>query len=124
MLSAAAGIACRLLQCSACTMQASSTKADHGLVIFFPMTSKAAETLAQRIHRINDDLSVRDCFALLLSPGQDLDSSLQNMDGVKYWRFVPCSNEDDEKAIFVDHLFGSKGETPTTVFQWSKGTSY
>jgi hypothetical protein len=34
-----------------------------------------------------------------------------------------CTKEDQD-AIFLDPLYGTKGETPTTVVQWSKGTIF
>jgi hypothetical protein len=36
---------------------------------------------------------------------------------------VPCSAKDS-RAVFADPFFGTRGETPTTVIQWSKGTIF
>lgn len=38
------------------------------------------------------------------------------------WRKYTACPIDNSAAVFVDSLHGSKGETPTTVIQWSKGT--
>lgn len=41
-----------------------------------------------------------------------------------YTFYIEACTEDDEKAMFKDRLYGTRGETPTTVVQWSKGTIF
>ena len=38
--------------------------------------------------------------------------------------FFKSALKDNPEAVFVDPLHGSRGETPTTVIQWSKGTAF
>lgn len=125
--SLVSGITCRLLHCPACKIQNSSPCLNNsnnhdGLCVLIPLNDQATIELATRIRRPND-LCVVDVFAVQLAPGQALDEMLQNIDGVQYWYLEPCLREDPQ-AVFVDPLFGSRGETPTTVIQWSKGTIF
>ena len=41
------------------------------------------------------------------------------------YAFVPCETASDDNAAncFEDRFYGTRGETPTTLIQWSKGTS-
>jgi hypothetical protein len=39
----------------------------------------------------------------------------------EFYSFVPCDQADDA-TLFVDRFHGSRGESPTSVLQWSKGT--
>jgi hypothetical protein len=122
VVSAAAGIACRLNRGHACQLRDSSLQ-NPAIGILFPTTLEAADELAKRIGRPND-LSVGDCFAWRLSPGQTIDDlALGDVDRAQLWQLELCSH-DSAEAIFVDPLFGSRGETPTSVVQWSKGTIF
>lgn len=38
-----------------------------------------------------------------------------------HYSFIPCS-KSDKRATFIDKFHGSRGERPTSVIQWSKGT--
>ncbi|CAB9525847.1 expressed unknown protein [Seminavis robusta] len=64
-----------------------------------------------------------------LSPGDLLVSSFERISShqasLVTWQgaYVACSAEDNN-AVYRDILFGTRGETPTTVIQWSKGTIF
>ena len=61
------------------------------------------------------DLSQGDAFAFI---GTQENSS----EGNEYiFSFIPCDPSDGD-AVFVDRFFGKRGDTPTSVLQWSKGT--
>lgn len=60
-----------------------------------------------------------------LGPNDVLVSSSVSLEEAVTWTFtcVPCQ-ADDTNAAYRDALFGKRGETPTTVVQWSKGTIF
>ena len=74
------------------------------------------------------DLAPGDVYArrVVLTSDRDAElrsSSRSNTDD-KISFLVASTAADDPFATFVDPLFGARGETPTTVVQWSKGTIF
>ena len=104
ILSAAAGIACQLLQSPACKKaEASSWSSTSQCVrIYVPLFDSG-------------DWSPGDCQATLVSGKMTLEED-------KNIVLLEACETNDPKTVFVDRLFGTRGETPTTVIQWSKGT--
>mmetsp|Transcript_10011 Transcript_10011/g.28047 ORF Transcript_10011/g.28047 Transcript_10011/m.28047 type:complete len:150 (-) Transcript_10011:131-580(-) len=113
--SAAAGIAARLLE-SPAVCQADDTDGEFAICIFLPPNEKDALDSADGIGSAGGggSLAPGDVFATR-NCADILDSACQ-------WRRYTACSKDNPAAIFVDSLYGSKGETPTTVIQWSKGT--
>ena len=61
-----------------------------------------------------------------IGPGDVLVASADIAAGTdRNWKeeLSACQGDDDH-ALFRDTLFGTRGETPTTVIQWSKGTIF
>jgi hypothetical protein len=125
MVSAAAGVACRLLQSAGCkfsTSDAASKNAPAAIIsVRIPTTEAGASALGTSISKRVGDISTRDGFAFL--QGKDGQNSLPEMEGVRELKLEACTKEDLD-ALFVDPFFGTRGETPTTVIQWSKGTIF
>ena len=118
--SASAGIAARLLDTPAvcdARMAPADTDADDVLCILLPWNEKDAHEISDLICSAvggGGSLSARDIFS---TTG---DVAVQNSIGA--WRKYTACSKDNSAAVFVDSLHGTKGETPTTVIQWSKGT--
>jgi hypothetical protein len=111
--SAVVGIACRLLKSPACKLVQSG--------------GRLRIVLARKD---TGYLSPGDCIASLVSldkvvsqPRVDNDVDKEDKDSWVVFLLDACS-ETDPEAIFVNRLHGSRGETPTTVVQWSKGTIF
>ena len=60
-------------------------------------------------------LSVGDAFAFMNSENVNIGNE------EFIFSFAPC-DASDKNAIYVDRLYGNRGDTPTSVLQWSKGT--
>jgi hypothetical protein len=114
VLSASAGIACRLLQSPGCKLQPTSSSKNPAICVMIPTTESGAATVGARFSM---HLAVGDCYATILNDASP------DFDGVALWTLEVCTKEDLD-AIFLDPLYGTKGETPTTVVQWSKGTIF
>lgn len=93
-LSAAAGIACRLLGSPACRLTETPSTSDTVVAITVDSSDLQAGDMWARKGVYES--------ALLFEPAA----------------------ADDSLRTFVDPLFGTRGETPTTVIQWSKGTVF
>jgi hypothetical protein len=108
VLSAAAGLACQLLQSPAC--KPSTTP-----------PSFTRDTVKILISRVDDggDLGPGDCLAAIAS---DSDDESQNTNS--FMHMLESCAADDPNALFVNRLHGTRGETPTSVVQWSKGTVF
>ena len=113
MISAAAGIACRLCSSPAC--QYAINENNPTIHIAIPKTETGASTLEQLCFA---DLGVGDAF---VTTRPDALPSTSN--DVEVATLQAC-NQESPNAIFVDPLYGTRGETPTTVIQWSKGTIF
>ena len=108
ILSAAAGLACQLLQSPAC--RPSST----------PL-STTRDTVKIIIPRVDvGDVGPGDCLAAIASISDDRLSDANN----SFLYMLEACAADDPNALFVNRLHGSRGETPTSVVQWSKGTIF
>jgi hypothetical protein len=106
-LSASAGLACQLLRSPAC--KPSSTP---------PSTTR--DTVKIIIPRVDiGDLGPGDCLAAIASDCDD-----GSPDTNSFMFMLEACAADDPNALFVNRLHGSRGETPTTVVQWSKGTVF
>jgi len=112
--SAAAGISCRLMRSPACRLL-DNVGSGQGEVlrIAIPTSEESARHLEQR-------------YSVSLSPGDlyAIVSSAESLvvDDMSWFTFVRC--ETSARVSFIDRLYGTSGETPTTVVQWSKGTIF
>jgi hypothetical protein len=108
VLSGAAGLACRLLQSPACKLSSTPPSAPQ-------------DTVKMTIPRVEDvgDLGPGDCLAAIASGIDD-----GSPDANSFICMLEACAADDPNALFVNRLHGSRGETPTTVVQWSKGTIF
>jgi hypothetical protein len=130
VLSAASGLACRLLEAGACRLVAQSEllegQADGDLVEIVVSSGKSAGQVHYGNAAGGGDLAFGDVLArrrLNKATGQCSDSPSFSLQGDESFVFTSARVEYDyHDAVFVDPLFGSRGETPTTVVEWSKGT--
>ncbi len=127
-LSAAVGISCRLLGSPGVKLLSTvETNLVHGgsIQVIVPMEEDESESI-QFIESLSEKfgssfygggpLAKGDAFAFLLPTETQTQT---HFDG--FYIFVPCDPSDDN-AIFCDRFHGSRGNTPTSVLQWSKGT--
>ena len=118
--SASAGIAARLLDAPAvCNIPSTDASDAGGDVVYalIPLDEKDAQEIADSISSAaggGGSLGTGDVFATSCYIGAKTNDC-------NWRRYAGCS-KDDPSAFFIDTLYGSKGETPTTVIQWSKGT--
>ena len=112
--SVAAGIACRLMKSPACRLL-DNVGSGQGQVLHLaiPTSEESARHLEKR-------------YGVSLSPG-DLFARFSSGDplvvnDMLWFTFASC--ETSAPFSFGDRLFGTSGETPTTVVQWSKGTIF
>jgi hypothetical protein len=103
----ARAVACRLLGAPACTLAPFDSSAGKGAWIYF---SDFDETI----------------LGFGVGPGDILVASSE-VAKTSYisWKegLMPCE-ANNCSAVIKDRLFGTRGETPTTVIQWSKGTIF
>jgi hypothetical protein len=123
--SVAAGISTRLLNVAACKMlQGGDTTAifrDDTVGILTPIDMEQAEKYSKIASMLNKGpLFVGD---VLVVSGPLLQKFCNSNDIDDFRLYQPCKM-DDQFAVFVNKLHGGKGETPTTVVQWSKGTAH
>ena len=143
LASATAGIACRLLQCPACKLVPSSSS-----TMATTTTSATGDDLMVRVtvhipsnnNNNSDDYNDDDTYGLLPGDCHVELITAKNMDSLvttasknqKVYIWKACSSNadydetstDDSSITYVDRLYGTRGETPTTVIQWSKGTIF
>ena len=115
--SVAVGVACRLLEAPACRHDVATTPTGSD-----DTTERVVQVLvATRDTTIGEqwDLQAGDVWAQQCDNLHPTASS----DGCQEYRFVATTAEDPA-ADYVDPLFGMRGETPTSVVQWSKGTIF
>jgi len=120
--SAAAGLACRLLGSPAVKIARKSiddSNADRdgtALHVILPLTeSEGSNAKFGSAFYGGGPLAVGDAFACY----EVDETETGNENGVH--SFIPCDSSDTN-AVFVDRFHGTRGETPTSVLQWSKGT--
>lgn len=126
-LSAAAGLGCRLLGSPAVKFSPTNHK-NESLLIILPMNEQdcieSLEILANNLDSSvygGGALSPGDAFAFLSSGGEKSSSTDKVINTHGFYSFVECDPSDDA-AVVVDRFHGSRGDTPTSVLQWSKGT--
>ena len=130
--SVAAGLACRLMASPACSYVNLSSQSKNfddenaAILIVLPMNEKELQeqmdTSASKISQsfAGGPLSVGDAFVSRISL-RDANENYESIPCVS--TFVPC-NQNEAIVTFQDKFFGSRGETPTSVLQWSKGTIF
>ena len=125
IFSVAAGIACRLLHSPACCfIEPSQSSSYKGVNVFLPGTEEERVKCATFLENLNSvtygggDIMVGDAYVVLKN-----DSSIDASVSSFCYAFAPCEKED-VACCFVDRFHGTRGETPTTVLQWSKGTIF
>lgn len=112
--SVAAGVACRLLEAPACRAWQPLDAAD---IVLQLRVMSDGESASMSVG--GGDLAVGDVQVQCVSSshvGKNKDIPV----GVSYW--VAANGADD--AFWIDPFFGTRGESPTTVIQWSKGSIY
>ena len=120
-LSVAAGLACRLLASPACKF-AAQDDSDDILYIILPVNeSEGTQLVDGLVQKFGSSfygggpLSVGDAFAFVA------DTNVEPLRQNGLYTFIPCESSDDG-AVFIDRFHGTRGDTPTCVLQWSKGT--
>lgn len=124
-LSAAAGVACRLLGCPAIKLSSmGDSSGNESLQITVPVTEtdsmRSIERLTEKFGSSfygGGPLASGDAFAFIATCSGDEEQVHYD----EFYSFVPCDQADDA-TLFVDRFHGSRGESPTSVLQWSKGT--
>lgn len=118
--SVAAGISTRLLQSPACRpLFGTPTDGDvaAGKAIWVAVPASEIEAESIRIQSGGGSLAPGDALAV------SGDGWVDDYMGPPWYCMIACETTDDD-AYFVDSLYGTRGETPTTVVQWSKGTIF
>lgn len=108
--SSAVGIACRLLNVPACTIHKYNPDGNNeSAIVYFMSMGSSGE------NRLGFDLG----------PGDVLVAFPQSEINKFSWKLIiiPCKVEYHD-AVYRDQLFRTRGETPTTVIQWSNGLSF
>mmetsp|Transcript_5864 Transcript_5864/g.8862 ORF Transcript_5864/g.8862 Transcript_5864/m.8862 type:complete len:479 (+) Transcript_5864:2-1438(+) len=124
--SAAAGLACRLLGSPAVKIARNSMDSSNAdrdgtaLHVILPLTeSEGSNAKFGSAFYGGGPFGVGDAFACYDVDETDTDTDTGNEIGVQ--SFIPCDSSDTN-AVFVDRFHGTRGDTPTSVLQWSKGT--
>jgi len=129
-ISAASGLACRLLGCSAVKYVGEGNQNDgnNSLYVFLPRKEEseiALETIDAWTTQLlgssliygGGSLMVGDALCFRMDENQV--SFPENIKGL--YRFLP-TEPSDKNTVFIDKYYGSRGDSPTSVLQWSKGT--
>ena len=123
--SVVAGISTRLLNTAACRSMSkndvtmSMATNDDWIGILLPTNKDQADKHSKLASVFNmGPLFVGDALVVK----GDLIKTLDDSEAIDEFRICCACDTDDEDAIFINRLHGSRGETPTTVLQWSKGT--
>jgi hypothetical protein len=126
MVSAVAGIACHLLSVPACKLT-NRRQPEEDYVIKY-ITPRILIKVALEA---TGDLEVGDVVASTVGdPYSATKYDVEETMSAKFRTFelegCDCNSYPvrKEKVLFVDPLFGTRGETPTSVIQWSKGTIF
>jgi hypothetical protein len=131
LLSAATGLACRLLEMPACRLVAQNELLDgiDGDIVEIVVSS--GKSIGHGDHGGGNaagggDLARGDVLARRLNnaaPRGQCSASYTLLRGGDSSSYIfTAALVDDHAAVFVDPLFGSRVVTPTTVVEWSKGT--
>ena len=121
-VSVSAGISTRLLNVSGCCILPHSE-----------METVPGDFIGILLPTNDDEAQMHSDVAKLfnkgpLSPGDALVLSGHSIrsinDGIVVYDLRLFRPSDDKSALFVNTLHGGRGETPTTVVQWSKGTAH
>lgn len=129
-LSAAAGVACRLLECQALSRVGSNRGEDNRYVpsvlkMILPTTDDAVSTIAMSPTFGDMNLAIGDVWAEWLE--QKAVTLNDYNDNCVLFVAAAANIENDPgngAVCYVDPLYNTRGETPTTVIQWSKGTIF
>jgi len=117
--AASAGIAARLLDAPAICWARNNKHdgSDSAVTILLPLHESEAEAMSRALGTFagGGSLAPGDVFATATTSSCAEESNAP-------WRTYQACGVNDSAAVFVDKLCGSRGETPTTVIQWSKGT--
>lgn len=106
-MSAAAGIACRLLESPACRVgPPEKTMGETGIRILLPATPEEAEAIPREATGTRRSMAAGDLFASKKLDGPDFDPP--------FYTFVSC-DASDPRAIYVDKSFGTRGEKSKTT---------
>lgn len=101
----ARAVVCRLLEAPACCISPDGVSSD--VFVLFP---------SRQITVLGFDVGPNDVLVVSANDVGTMDAQ---------WNEALCAcSSDEEGAIFKDSLYGTRGETPTTVIQWSKGTIF
>jgi len=120
--SAAAGVAARLLECAACRRVDPDEMFGGGeLAVAIYVHGKANRKGGGYMQK--HDLSENDILAVQINEVVLPVDAVQEFRCTGWRIYAPCET-DATDVVFVDRLFGTRGETPTTVIQWSKGTAF
>lgn len=121
-LTIAAGLACRLLASPAVTTVTNRVDNDTGVQIILPSNeSESAELLSTMERQAGNSfygggaVAVGDAFATIIKANEVVTGTNGS------FFFLPADKSSSE-VIFADRFHGTRGETPTSVLQWSKGT--
>lgn len=129
-LSVAAGLACRLLRSAGCIYQSlnpiSSQLSYHEKIYIVLKNDESESTYEQSFQEQTyyggGPLSIGDALVIKIDENNMNDyQTTSNKSG--HYTFIPCFNSN-QAATFIDKFHNSRGETPTTVLQWSKGTIF
>lgn len=136
LFSAASGLACRLLGSPAVRCVQEDIVDDDGevhandfLYVYFPRkeldtSDSLYSTWKEKIGSTfygGGDLTVGDSFCFHPMAMDPNAKAVQGITEIGLYRFLPCEASDNN-ACFQDRFYGSRGDTPTSVIQWSKGT--
>ena len=109
-LSVACGVACRLLETSCVSI----------IVPSFDSKGACDDTIF--VHLPTFEINLKDGQSLTSGDVLATRHKSEEEIGDYSYAFQSCIHPD--KAIFTDQFYGSRGSTPTTVIQWSKGTIF
>lgn len=135
--SVASGLACRLLNSPACLCidtwsqrQLNDGSANPAIQIVLPKDETEVQfhdrDTSSKIYNAfaGGPLSIGDAFASITTFEERKRKSGQLLHTRGVFTFLPCDDSKNEAIIFRDKFYGSRGETPTSVVQWSKGTIF
>jgi hypothetical protein len=119
--SVAAGISTRLLNVSACR----SISHGENMLVSHDCVGILLLVNEDQAERYSDIASYFGKGPLFVGDALAVSSSLletTNSQAMEAFQVYSSCSSDDIAATFVNMLHGGRGETPTTVVQWSKGT--
>ena len=102
-------VACRLMGAPACCAVASTIDSSTNECVYYYFSDRYETTLGF-------DVGPGDILVVA--------SDIARSENVNWIEGLVSCQADDDSVLFTDTLFGTRGETPTTVIQWSKGTIF